>query len=454
MATSPSAITFSGSSTFSSSFQQVLQRAVQIASLPLTQMQTTVSTLQSQQASLASLEATFSSLQNSIQNIGAALQSSLTANVSNPNAVNASASASALPGTYTIQVDNLGSSTTDLSKAGLTTVTDPTTGNISSSSTFTLTVNGVNTTITPSGSSLESLATAINDSTAGVQATIVNLGSTTSPDYRLAITSNNLSADTIQLTDSGNNSLLDTLQTGTNAQYKVNGIGTDIQSTSRQVTLAPGLTANLLQQTTSPVTISVSNDYSALQNTLSQFVTAYNSAVDALAQQRGQNAGPLSGNSIIYQLQNTLGSISQYSGVSGNVNTLASLGVTVDQTGHLSFDPTAFQNLNSTDVQNFLGSTSSGGFLQAANNGLTQASDSTSGEIASSINTVQGQITNENNLIAQEQTRITDLQNNLTQQLSEADAAIATLQSQKTYFTDLFAAEYLNNNTNSSTTGG
>ena len=45
-------VSFSGSSTYSSSFQQVLTRAVDLASLPMQQVQNDVSDLQSKQSAL------------------------------------------------------------------------------------------------------------------------------------------------------------------------------------------------------------------------------------------------------------------------------------------------------------------------------------------------------------------------------------------------------------------
>jgi flagellar capping protein FliD len=212
-----------------------------------------------------------------------------------------------------------------LSDGSLPTVTDPTSGNISSASAFTLTVDGVATTITPSGSSLEDLTSAINASGAGVQATIVNVGSNTTPDYRLAVTSNNLGGDTIELSDGTNNNLLDTLTAGTDAQYRVNGGTTDVQSTSSQVTLSPGLTVSLLAQTTAPVTVTVSSDFSALQSDLSNFVGAYNTALTAVEKNVGQNGGALQGDSIVNTLTGILGQITQYTSGSGSVSSLASL---------------------------------------------------------------------------------------------------------------------------------
>src|ERR1035438_8203443 len=201
------AITFSGSSTFSSSFQQVLQRAVAIASMPLQAMQNSVATFQGQQSALTTLQSGFSVLQNDIQSISTAATGSMTASVSDGTVVSATASSSALPGTYSIEVDDMGSSTTTISNANLPVVSDPTTTSISTASSYTLTIDGTAHTITPAGGSLEDLASAINSAGVGAQATIVNLGSNTSPNYRLSVTSTNLGADTIQL-NAGATSLL------------------------------------------------------------------------------------------------------------------------------------------------------------------------------------------------------------------------------------------------------
>jgi flagellar hook-associated protein 2 len=445
-----STLTFTGSSTYSADFQNVLNRAVQLASLPMQAMQSTLTDLTNQESTLAGLSANFSALQTALQAVGTATQGSATAQASDPSAVSATASSGALNGTYTIQVGSVGSSTTALSDSGLTTVTDPTTGNISSSTTFTLTVNGTATTITPSGTSLESLADAINSASDGVQATIVNVGSNSSPDYRLAVTSSNLGATTIQLTDGTNTPLLDTLSTGADAEYivnPVNGTGTEIQSTSSQITLSPGLTVSLLQPTTSPVTITVSSDYSALSSALSNFASAYNAALTSLGQQRGQSGGALTGESIVYSLTDVLSSISAYTqNGSGSVGTLADLGLTFDSSGdgNLDFSASTFSAANPAAIQQFLGSISSSGFLQSANNALNAMTDPNTGVLQADGTALQTQIASENSQIASQQTIISDLETNLQTQLSQADAAIATLQAQTSYYTQLFNVEYGN----------
>jgi flagellar hook-associated protein 2 len=454
MSTSSTApVTFTGSSTFSSSFQQVITRAVGIASLPIQILQNGVTNLNSQASAATGLSAAFTTLQADVNALNSATSGSSSARSSNATAVSVSAGSGAINGTYSIQVDDVGSSTTTLSAAGLTTVTDPAAGNISSATSFTLTVNGTAHPITSSGTSLESLTDAINAAGNGVQATVVNVGSNASPDYRLAVSSNNLGADTIQLND-GSGDLLTTLASGTDARYKVNGSATDVQSTSSQLTLSPGLTVNLLAQTTSPVTITVSTDYSSLKSALSSLVSDYNSAVSALQQNVGQGGGALTGDSLVYTLTNVLDQIANYvGGGSGSVSSLSGLGVTLQVTGELSFDQTAFASASQTDISKFLGSIeSSSGFVGAASGTLNSVTDVTNGLFAAENTSIQSQITSDNTQISNDQARVATLQANLQAQLSRADAAIATLQQQDSYYQQLFVAEY-GNGTNKASGG-
>ncbi|PWU03991.1 MAG: hypothetical protein C5B51_17785 [Terriglobia bacterium] len=435
---------FSGVSKYASDFQQVLNRAVAIASLPLQQMEDRLSLLTSEQSAFSGLQSVFASFESAIQGIGSAAQGAASATVSDPSILQATATTGALPGTYTVEVTSLGSYTTTLSKAGLVTVTDPASQDISSASSFTLTINGAPHTITPSGNSLQSLAAAINGAGLGAAATIVNVGSTSSPDYRLSVTSSNLAGDTIQLND-GSQDLLDTLSTGAPATYRVNGLNTDIQSNSREITLAPGLTANLLEASPgNPVTITVSQEQGLLSNSLTTFVNAYNAAADALNRQHGKNAGPLLGQSLVFTLGQALQSVVQYSASSGTLTSLADLGITMDDSGHLSLDTTVLNGRNLSDVQKFLGATGTGGFLETAKNAISAMEDPSTGAIESNLTSIQSQITNQNTLISNETDRINALATNLQKQLSDADATISLLQQQVTFMTNLFSSMFPN----------
>src|ERR1019366_7262156 len=207
------------------------------------------------------------------------------------------------------------------------------------------------TTITPAGGSLMDLAQAINSAAAGVQASIVNAGSS----YRLVVRSTNLAGEAIQLSD-GSQDLLDTLTTGAPATYDISGLGgatQPIDSSSRTVTLAPGVTINLLQQTATgqPATITVSRNTSGVASAISSFVDAYNAAVDALNQQVGQNGGALSGQSAISTLRNSMRQITQYTGSSGGLTLLSQMGVELDDKGKLTFDASQLDSASANDLR-------------------------------------------------------------------------------------------------------
>jgi flagellar capping protein FliD len=141
--------------------------------------------------------------------------------------------------------------------------------------------------------------------------------------------------------------------------------------------------------------------------------------------------------------------ITQYTGSSGGVTLLSQMGVELDKTGKLTFDASQFSSVSATDLDQFLGSATGGGFLQTATNAMTAVEDPTTGFIPAATNDVNGQITQENDLITQETQKITDLQTSLIQQMATADATIAALENQKNYITNLFTA-MMNNGTDGS----
>jgi flagellar hook-associated protein 2 len=330
-------------------------------------------------------------------------------------------------------------------------VTDPTSQGISSDTSLTLYVDGNPTTITPASTSLDDLATAINtQSGSQVQATIVNVGSNSSPDYRLSLTTTNLDTSPIDLQDSSGTSLIAESNPGTLASYEVAGQTTSLTSDSRTVTLAPGLTVNLLGQNTSgsPTTITVSNDPTALASAFSTFAQNYNQAVSDLAQYHGKNGGALEGDSIIGTLTNTLQQLSNYSNGSAD-SSLANLGITVDDTGVLSVNSSTFAaaaNANFAGLVSTLGGTSTGGFIFAATNLLNSVEDPTRGSLKIEENTAASEIAAQNTTITNEQTKIAQIQTNITAQMVTADAAIASLESQVSYVNGLFYAITGNNN--------
>jgi len=437
---------FNGTSTYAAQLQQEITQAVNIASLPLASLSANVSSLQSQSTELNTLQGDFGSVLTAIQNLDQANNGgSLTASVSNNAVATATLdSTTAISGgTYTLDVTNAGSPTTTVSNSNLPTVADPSSTSISTSSSFTLTVGTSTYTITPSANSLDALAQAINASGAGANATIVNIGSPSSPNYILSLQSSALGVVALQLND-GTQNLLATSTGGSPALYQVNGQpSTPISSNTDTITLAPGLTANILG--TGNTTITVASNPSAASNALSSFVSAYNQVTTDLSNNFGTSGGALTGQSIVLSLQEALHTLAGYTGGSGSVLNLTDLGIGFNQTGQLTFDQAQFSTVaasDPSDVAAFLGSAESGtGFLGAATNVLNGLGNATNGVFEASESSVQQQITTDNQEITATQAQVTQVQNQMTAQMSAADALIASLQSQTTYFTNYFAAE-------------
>lgn len=442
---------FSGMSNYAQDLNNAISRQVQIASLPIQLLQNDVNDLTSQSSELQTLSGNLLSMQSAISGLSAASTNTTKANVSNPGVASASAAAGAVAGSYSLEVTNLGSYSDALSLDNLAPVANPNSQNLSTSTSYTLTVNGtaIYPPIQPATSNLNGLAKAINAADAGVQATVVNVGSDTAPDYRLSLQSEQYGNVSMQLNDGNQDLLAVTGGPGQSVQYTLNG--RSIQSGSRTVTLASGLTATLTATNVgTPATVTVGASTSGIGNSLSTFVSAYNSAINELNRNRGQAGGALTGQSTVYQLTNSLRSLVNYSTGTNGISSLTSIGVTFDDsTGVLSFDPSVLANAANGQMDaltQFLGSATGSGFLQQATNVLSGIEDPTSGTLTQEISSVQAQITATNQQISDKQDQVNTLQQNLTQQMSTADALIYSMQQQATYYTSMFATMQAANN--------
>jgi len=443
-----------GSSTFAADLQASVSRALQIASLPMEALEADVSTISSQTTELNTLSGLFNTLQSSLQAIGSGTGSSaLQATVSDQSVLTASVTGSPEAGTYTIDVTDPGSSSSAMSNSS-TPVTDPSTEDISGSSTFTLTVGSKTYNIT--ADNLDALASAINASGAPVQAVVINLGSPESPNYQLSLQATALGAVNLQLND-GTNNLLTSTNTGTDATYTVNGQpappADPISTDSSTVTITPGLTVNLEAAGTSTVT--VSSSLSTVSSELSSFVTAYNAAFNELEKNFGQNGGALVGDSSVVEMQQVLRQVIDYTGSGGSITSLAQLGVEFTQQGTLTLDSSAISNLTQSQVSDaltFLGNVNSGGYLQYANNVLNGITNPVTGAIATETQTLDTESNSDQTQINNDQTQLTLMQTNLQNQMAQANALIATLENQTNFLEGLFQAD-TSNNPDASTAG-
>jgi flagellar hook-associated protein 2 len=420
-------LTLSGVSTYSSDFQNILNRATQIAQIPITFLQNQDATVLSQGTALSGIETAVSNLGDSLTALGTLAQGqALSATSSDTAAVTATATGATTAASYTINsVKTIATAASERTTSGFA---DSSTTPVSTTGSLNLVVGSKNYDFTLTNNSLVGLRDQINSLGAGVNASIL----TTSGGNYLSLTANTTGATTLQLFDDptgANTNLLTDTNQGSSAEYYLNGI--DVKQASNVANnVIPGVSFTLVAPTTTPTTISLASDPTQLSSALQNFVTNYNSLTTALQAQEGTAGGPLAGDTVVTQLQDLQRQISTYTGSTGSIKTLADLGIEFSDTGVASLNQTTFDALSPTQISDafsYLGSATSGlaglaasvqefsdpltGLIQAEQAGFTQTDKDLQSQIAT--------LTDRANLA----------QTNLQAQLAKADAAVAALQS-------------------------
>jgi flagellar hook-associated protein 2 len=439
MGTSP---IFTGSSNFSVDFQNLVTRSVAIASLPINALNGDRAGLQGEVKALGSLESAFTALQTALQGIeGAVSGLGFESTVSNPEVATVILGLGAQEGNYSIEVLDAGSYASSLSSAAWVAAENPP----GTQRTYQLSVGTDEYDVTPSDNTATSVAAAINAKAGDkVRATVVNVGSSDTPDYRISLRSVALGDMVVDV--KWNSSSLQTQSDppGRLASYEVNNSGLTVTSDSRMVEIAEGLNVSLLSSDVGhPVDISVTRSTAALSSALTRFASAYNAAADALDAQRGQAGGALSGQSLLYDLGQQLRNLAGYASGEGAINGLPALGLEVGKDGKMTFTSSKLTTADMTSpaaITAFLGNASFGGFLKAATDALSAATDPSTGIIETAQTSVASELQRLDARIADKQEQVDRLQERLLEQMAAADAAIAAMEQQYSYISSMFSA--------------
>jgi flagellar hook-associated protein 2 len=425
---------FSGNSRFSNDFRSIVDRSVAIAQLPQRQLENQRGQFDAKGRAVDSISSRIGSFRSSLDGLKRALVANPnTAAATTPGIADLAVTAVASPASYSLNVISLGSPSSSWSRGDLPTVSNPSTEGISTGSSLTLRVNGANTTINAADNSLSSLANALNSAseTTGVKASIVNVGGAGSANYRLVLQSNRLGSDSISLLE-GATTLSDTVSTGSPAQYQVAGLPVTIESYSRTVEIAPGLSATLKQ--TGSTNVNVTRGSAQIDGAVNSFVQTFNGVLEELDKQRGASAGALAGDSLVTTIGGVLREITGYSEGS---DSLVSKGLRYEQSGKLAFDPTAGgTSPEETARRNeFLNR-----FLERADALLDGVDDANDGALSNSKKTIGESISQNDARIRDIEIRVDALRDSLNARLSAADALIASLEQQVQYMNSLTEA--------------
>jgi flagellar hook-associated protein 2 len=204
--------------------------------------------------------------------------------------------------------------------------------------------------------SLSSVVAGINGADAGVTATALLVGTN---EYALEVTSNSTGtagAATVD-TQAFSGSSLGALETTTAAQNAIVSIGGtggfEVTSPTNTVTgLLPGVSVNLAQVSTTPVTLTVSPDGSQVVSQVSALVSAANQVLSSIStdtayDQSTNTAAPLNGQTSLTELaQQVLSIVGRAVGASGagsDGTAGESAGLAITSSGTITFNQSAFE---------------------------------------------------------------------------------------------------------------
>lgn len=391
------AVSSTSSTTSVLDVESIVSQLMSVEQKPLTRIATKEASYQSKLTAFGSLKSSLSQFQTAIKALSNISKfQTATATAANTSVASAVAGASAVPGSYSLEVSKLAQSQ-KLATAGQSSTTDVigngvisfdfgtiTGGTLDSSgkysgASFASNGSGIKTvTIDSTNNSLEGIRDAVNKANIGVTATIVNDGGT-SP-YRLSFSAaNSGSANSMKISvandpvastalsdllanDPAGTQALSETMTAQNAEFKVDGIAIS-KSTNAVSDVIEGVTLNLLAKNSgSPTTITVARDTASVTAAVNSFVSAYNTIASALKSTSAYNAstkvaGALNGDSSVRSIQSQLRGVlnAPVAGGASAFSLLSQVGVSMQKDGTLAVDDTKLQSALKTNFNDFAG---------------------------------------------------------------------------------------------------
>jgi flagellar hook-associated protein 2 len=446
----------------------LVQSLVAIEQQPLNALSARQQNIQGASAMINSFSSTLSSLKNAAVALSTpASFQSLTASSSDPSVVASTSTTNGTPaaGQWTVDVLSVAQAQRTLSQA----TTDPT-ADLGMGGSFQISDgSGHSATINLAGQSLNDIAGEISSAAATsglrLQASVVpTTSSSGQTQYQLLVSgldtgaANKISFDESKATfgsyslgwDATNDPKYDstlTIQSAQNASVQIDGTpasgstpasGYNIQSASNQITNAiPGVTLAVTQKSTTPATVTIAPNASGLDQSIQNFVTAYNTVVNNGHSAAGY-ASQTAANSLLQgdvAIRSSLGQLEQLfahdiPGTTGAYTTLASVGIMLNDDGTLSFDqgtfasalqadPRSVERLFVTDSSN--GSTGIMGTIGSAVDSLT---DPINGAITAEVQSFPNQSTEIGTEMTDMQQRITTYQTRLQAEFTQMNTTM------------------------------
>lgn len=379
--------------------------------------------IQTKVSSLSNLYGALNGMQSFLSSLDVSkIFSTKKANSSNSNVLTANATKDTPNLTMSLNVTKLAQTEMRASTKGMSSLTDT----FQSSGTMTLKYWKDNSNFTTysinysSGQTLQDLVNSINSSQKDIKASVYYTGS----EYRLLLTEADASKSN---KETGNDSyvieveglptelydsqagMLETLQNAKNAAIKIGNSSTEITSSSNTFTnLVTGL--DITVKTEGSATVTVSEDYSQVDNTLNSLVSNYNGVVNLINQLTGKGAQ--------FQGDSTVTTIK--TGFVRMLNPLINAGLInySDKDGTISLNTEALNNLKTSNPEKLKD------IFSNMKDSFTSQLSAWTGAINTYKNIGEGQINSINERISNLQEYLTKYEERLRKEYAQLEAFI------------------------------
>lgn len=346
----------------------IISALVALEERPIRQLETKKTSLTKQKSLFGDLKGLLDKLSSAAKSLKTKADFlTMKAASDNEDVLTVSASSSATPGSYTVDVEKL-------AKARLLASSGSATANASFGGPASLQIDvGGNTHILAINSpTLDSVAAAINDAGIGVRAEVVDTNNAQNGGanrYQLVVRAEEPGLEnTFSLTyddgDAAFQSLIadlnaNELTAASDAEIRLNGGVTIYRSSNTIGDAIPGVTLDLksISAANEEVTVTISTDGEATSKDVQAFVDAYNKVVDFFTDQGaldedGKAKSPIFGDSTIRSIRSNLRTIlGGIVGTTGNdaFQMLNQIGIKSDTAGKLTFERTKFEEALAAD---------------------------------------------------------------------------------------------------------
>ncbi len=385
-----------------------------------------------------------------------------TASVSDPTIMTATAGSSTAAGNYTIGVHSVAGKISLASEekevhsgvASTTTVINSS----GSGKVFQYTYAGTQRTLTvEEGATLEGLRDLINNDSGnpGVTAAIFYDGS----NYRLSLTGNSTGSTKTISIDAGTtldgtgtvdfrSSTFTQSKTASDAKFSIDGI--DITSSSNTISdVISGVTLTLKKESTSSVTVSITNDTSTISQNIQAFVNAYNDVVSYVSanstyDSTTKKGGPLFGESTPKDIANRMRGLitSRVTGLPEDMRTFAQIGISTNRDGTLTLNSSTLNIKLSSDLEGVadIFTDSSSGIAKQAYDYIDNVTDTIDGAVTIRTKGLNSTVKDISDDIAKLEQRMDRIEQDLRRQFAGLESLLGGITAQGTFLTNQVTA--------------